>query len=141
MSKERKNTDILVFPFSEIFGNKVPLIDIFVECPSIGSMVKMKGLIDTGSRYTLLDKEKALYCFNDLDSRYHDLAVINGALTKRYLIKIKLGSSELDVPVSLFSLQSLSLPVVPEIILGREDFLEKFIVTLYKSHFITIYLD
>jgi|OSPMetMinimDraft_2_1075162.scaffolds.fasta_scaffold14268_1 hypothetical protein len=139
MSRKKK-TNLLVFPFSEVLGNMVPLIDVFVECPVIGSAVKVKGLLDTGSRYTLMDINKALYCFNDLESRYYDLVYINGILTKRYLISIKLDDFEFKIPISLLDLQNLNLPVIPEVILGRENFLENFIVTFYDNSFISIYL-
>jgi len=139
MSRKKK-TNLLVFPFSEVLGNMVPLIDVFVECPVIGSAVMVKGLLDTGSRYTLMDINKALYCFNDLESRYYDLVYINGILTKRYLISIKLDDFEFKIPISLLDLQNLNLPVIPEVILGRENFLENFIVTFYDNSFISIYL-
>ena len=66
----------------------------------------------------------ALYCFNDLESRYYDLVFINGALNKRYTIFIKIGSLEFKVPISLMDFQKINLPVVPEIILGRDGLLE-----------------
>ncbi|GEM_PF-4776715 len=50
--------ELLTFPFTDILGNKIPLIDVFIECPSLNSMVKVKGLLDTGSRYTLLERNK-----------------------------------------------------------------------------------
>jgi hypothetical protein len=131
--------ELLTFPFTDILGNKIPLIDVFIECPSLNSMVKVKGLLDTGSRYTLLERNKALYCFNDLESRYYDLVFINGALNKRYTIFIKIGSLEFKVPISLMDFQRINLPVVPEIILGREGLLEKLILIFYKNNFITLY--
>jgi hypothetical protein len=140
MSKKRK-ANLISFPFSEILGNTVPLIDVLVECPVIGAVIKIKGLLDTGSRYTLMDINKALYCFNDLESRYYDLVYIKGVLTKRYLISIKIGEFEFTIPISLLDLQNLNLPVVPEMILGREKFLENLIVTFYNNDFITIYLS
>ena len=42
-------------------------------------------------------------------------------LTKRYSIKLKLNDVEYELPVALFGLSSLNLPVVPELILGRES--------------------
>ncbi|MDT7862479.1 MAG: hypothetical protein RRA45_09735, partial [Saccharolobus sp.] len=75
-----------------------------------------------------------------LESRYYDLVYINGILTKRYLISIKLDDFEFKIPISLLDLQNLNLPVIPEVILGRENFLENFIVTFYDNSFISIYL-
>jgi len=49
---------------------------------------------------------------------------INGALNKRYTIFIKIGSLEFKVPISLMDFQKINLPVVPEIILGRDGLLE-----------------
>ena len=54
---------------------------------------------------------------------------------------MKLGDVEFKLPIALFHLNTLNLPVVPELILGREDFIENFVVTFYKSDYISMYLN
>ena len=141
MSRNRVQDSLFTFKTAEVLGNKIPLIDVLLECPKVGSFVRIKALLDTGSRYSLLDDERAFYCFPDLESRYFDLVYVNGVLTKRYSITLKLGDVEFRLPVALFDFGSINAPVIPEMILGREGLLESSVLTFYKNSFISMYLD
>lgn len=89
----------------------------------------------------MLDDERAFYCFPDLESRYFDLVYVNGVLTRRYSISLKLENVGFVLPVALFDLRSVNAPVVPEMILGRERLLDSSVLTIYKDSFISMYFD
>ena len=110
MSRNRVQSNLFTFKMAEVLGNKIPLIDVLLECPKVGSFVRIKALLDTGSRYSLLDDERAFYCYPDLESRYFDLVYVNGVLTRRYSITLKLENVEFVLPYPSLTPDQSTLP-------------------------------
>ncbi|TRM74472.1 hypothetical protein DJ523_04830 [Sulfolobus sp. E5] len=120
-------------------GNKIPLIDVEVECPKYNSWMRIKGLIDSGSRYSLLSEERIKNCFHS--SSFLDVVSINGLWRERYKAKIKILENVINISVVSFDMNSINLPIIPEMILGRESVLDKVVMTFYKNNYFSIYID
>ncbi|WP_238699085.1 hypothetical protein [Saccharolobus sp. E5-1-F] len=104
------------------------------------------GLIDTGSRYTVVNKYTVNECFteDEIKGRHVDKVIINNKEHYRY--SFRLIFPQLDNISNIFNAAVLEYSpfpeeIIPAIILGREDFLRNIILCIYKSEWMTIYID
>lgn len=135
-----------VIKFSDFYGNLIPLLKIRLECPKLGKDKLVLGLIDTGSRYTIVNKYTLEECFADdeLKTRYVDRVIINNREYYRYSFRFtfpQLDGISRNFNAAMIEYNPFPEEIVPAAILGREDFLRNIIVCMYKSEWITLYFD
>ncbi|ACP55395.1 hypothetical protein [Saccharolobus islandicus] len=146
MSLNPSRRILKVIKFSDFYGNLIPLLKIRLECPKIGKDKLVLGLIDTGSRYTIVNKYTLEECFTDdeLKTRYVDRVIINNREYYRYSFRFtfpQLDGISRNFNAAMIEYNPFPEEIVPAVILGREDFLRNIIVCMYKSEWMTLYLD
>ncbi|BDC18212.1 hypothetical protein [Acidianus sp. HS-5] len=132
--------------FSDFYENKIPLLQVELECPKIERGKIVLGLIDTGSRYTIINKYAVEECFtkDDLKTKYTGRVVINNKEYERYSFRFTFP--QLDNISEIFNAAIMEYSLIPEelvpsVILGREDFLKRVVICMYKSEWMTIYKE
>nr|WP_011225209.1 hypothetical protein [Sulfolobus islandicus]CAG38249.1 hypothetical protein [Sulfolobus islandicus] len=146
MSLNPSRRILKVIKFSDFYGNLIPLLKIRLECPKLGKDKLVLGLIDTGSRYTIVNKYTLEECFTDdeLKTRYVDRVIINNREYYRYSFRFtfpQLDGISRNFNAAMIEYNPFPEEIVPAAILGREDFLRNIIVCMYKSEWMTLYLD
>nr|WP_011225167.1 hypothetical protein [Sulfolobus islandicus]CAG38205.1 hypothetical protein [Sulfolobus islandicus]CDF47318.1 unnamed protein product [Sulfolobus islandicus] len=146
MSLNPSRRILKVIKFSDFYGNLIPLLKIRLECPKLGKDKLVLGLIDTGSRYTIVNKYTLEECFTDdeLKTRYVDRVIINNREYYRYSFRFtfpQLDGISGNFNAAMIAYNPFPEEIVPAAILGREDFLRNIIVCMYKSEWMTLYLD
>jgi len=132
--------------FSDFYENKIPLLQVELECPKIERGKIVLGLIDTGSRYTIINKHVVEECFtkDDLKTKYADRVVVNNKEYERYSFRFTFP--QLDNISEIFNAAIMEYnlfpeELVPSVILGREDFLKGVVICMYKSEWIALYKE
>lgn len=146
MSLNPSKKILKVIDFSDFYENKIPLLQVELECPKIKRGKIVLGLIDTGSRYTIINKHVVEECFSEeeLKTRYFDSVIINNKKYERYSFRFtfpQLDNIGYIFNAAIIEYDPFPEELVPNVILGREDFLRDLIVCLYKSELITIYKE
>ncbi|ACP45876.1 conserved hypothetical protein [Sulfolobus islandicus Y.G.57.14] len=146
MSLNLSRKILKVIKFSDFYGNLIPLLKIRLECPKTGRDKLVLGLIDTGSRYTVVNKYTVKECFKDdeLKTRYVDKVIINNREYYRYSFRFifpQLDGISRDFNAAIIEYNPFPEEIVPAVILGREDFLRDIILCMYKSEWMTLYID
>ncbi|BAB66400.1 hypothetical protein STK_13410 [Sulfurisphaera tokodaii str. 7] len=146
MSLNPSKKTLKVIKFSDFYGNLIPLLKIRFECPKLGRDKLVLGLIDTGSRYTVVNKYTANECFteDEMRSRYVDRVIINNREYYRYSFRFsfpQLDEISWNFNAAIIEYNPYPEEIVPAVILGREDFLRNIIVCMYKSEWMTLYID
>ncbi|BDC17768.1 hypothetical protein [Acidianus sp. HS-5] len=98
-----------------------------ISCPKRGGERLVLGIIDSGSRYTIINSEIINECFteDDLKLRYVDKEY------ERYSFDFtfpQLENYKMNISSPSILFNSFPEEVRPDIILCREDFLKQFIV-------------
>ncbi|BDB97435.1 hypothetical protein [Saccharolobus caldissimus] len=146
MSLNPSKKILKVIKFSDFYGNLIPLLKIRFECPKLGKDKLILGLIDTGSRYSVVNKYVINECFteDEMKNRYVDRVIINNREYYRYSFRFtfpQLDDISRNFNAAIIEYNPYPEEIVPAVILGREDFLRNIIVCMYKSEWITIYID
>ncbi|ADB87179.1 hypothetical protein [Saccharolobus islandicus] len=146
MSLNPSRRILKVIKFSDFYGNLIPLLKIRLECPKLGKDKLVLGLIDTGSRYTVVNKYTVNECFteDELKTRYVDRVIINNREYYRHSFRFtfpQLDGISRNFNAAIIEYNPFPEEIVPAVILGREDFLRNIILCMYKTEWMTLYID
>jgi len=117
-----------------------------INCPQQEEDKLLYALVDSGSRYTIINDQIINECFRDVDlkPRYFDKVIINNREYERYSLDFtfpQLDNYKLKISTAVMQFNALPEEIKLNIILGRKDFLRQFVICMHKSEWISIYVD
>ena len=135
-----------VVKFSKFYNNSLPMLKVKIQCPKLGEDKLVYAIIDSGSRYTIINEQILTECFSseELKGKYVDKVIINNNEYDRYSLDFifpQLDNYKMNINTAVMQFNYLPEEIGLNVILGREDFLKQFIVCMYKLEWLSIYLD
>jgi hypothetical protein len=133
---------VVEIPYVEINNYKLPLLKTKMECSKLNKEHLVYALPDTGSRFSILDRDIFMQCFDENYSKRIDIIFLANLsrFSERY--KIRFNFLEInkmaELPVAILEFNKLNPGIYPGLILGKDDFFSGITICFDKNNKIII---